>query len=142
MATDQTDEAQLAVGFGEYTHKETGKQSIRVEVSHKGGGGVGKCEVDFVFDYDKPQDRSQEFRGIPVKELGARYCMNPRGGNFQIKPGETRTYLLPPDFLDSVKSVVAALSPERYSLNITQDGNDQVAVPGTVFGEFVQRKFD
>jgi hypothetical protein len=38
-------------------------------------------------------------------------------------------------------SIAQSLSPERYRVAITMNGKEEVAIPGKVFGEFLERRF-
>ena len=51
--------------------------------------------------------------------------------------GRHRTHLLPPAFIDSVRSIVQSLSPERYRINMTAGGSTKEVISGQVIGAFI-----
>jgi hypothetical protein len=55
-----------------------------------------------------------------------------------LEVGQCRTYLLSHDSMRAMESVVESLSPERYRLAITMNGQREVALSGAALGSFIQ----
>ena len=153
----QPDEPTVSISLGGYTHTTMQKPSVCVEVKNEGKAAINEIKVEWVYEYEAPQDGTQNFlatqgaaftqitgqRPVKAYQVGRRDSFNPEEGAKEgpLEPGETRLYLYPPDWFPAMLSLVQSLSPERYHVAITMNGKEEVAIPGNVFGEFVEKKF-
>lgn len=152
-----TSEPTVSLGFGEYTDTDSKRQGIRIEVKNVGDEAIDEIKVEWVYDYDAPQEATQEFsklhgddfarstgqKPVKVHEVGRRYSFSPAKGESDgpLAPGGSRVFLYPPDWISEMVSVVQSLSPERYRVAITMNGKEEEAIPGKDFGDFVQGRF-
>jgi hypothetical protein len=143
--------------FGEYTEGRSGERSVMIEVTNTGKVPIDGIKLDWVYQYEVPQDATEEFlarhggaftratgqKPAQVNATGRRFPFSlPEGERVgPLRAGETRTYLYPPAWLPGMRSLVQSLSPERYHVAITINGREAVAIPGPVFGAFVERRF-
>ncbi|NLX98532.1 MAG: hypothetical protein GXY83_20425 [Rhodopirellula sp.] len=137
----------IRVQYGIYRDSRTDKQSVRVDVFNGGNAAAFDVKLEFVYEYEKPQDVSLEFarpgmKAVHIEQSGRSVAFVVARGcsNGPLEPGERRRYLYPPFVTAELRSLVQSLSPERYRVAITANGRTGVAIPGDVFGEFVQNR--
>ena len=157
MSSEIPEESAVELAFGEFTDTDTRKKGIRIEVRNTGKKPIDSIKVEWVYEYEKPQDATAEFAALhgediskatgrkpnKVDEVGRRYSFNLSRGESSgpLAVGEERLYLFPPEWLPDMCSLVQSLSPDRYRVAITIDSEESVGIPGSVFGEFVERRF-
>jgi hypothetical protein len=142
------DEPVAGIGYDVCTITTTGAKTVCIEVTNHGKIPLTGIKVEFVYEYDTPQDPKVTMTpaGTPltIAEVGRRMGFSPAVGEKKgdVLPGESRAYLLPPEWMNQLKSIVQSLSPERYHVAITFNGKEEGKIEGKVFGEFIDRRFD
>lgn len=136
-------EHDLVVGIQDCTDNKTEVKTVFLEVTNKGPTPIGQIKVEWVYQYDKPQDVKKVSGkdiviGLAGKRLG--FCaQGEKDGPLAV--GECREFAYPPHWMNELLSVVQSLSPERYHVAITTDGKEQTMMEGTQFGDFIDRRF-
>ena len=69
------------------------------------------------------------------------FALSPLQPPLPIRPGENRTFLLPPRVTPRLRTLVESLSPERYCLESIVNSVSQPAIPGRDFGSFMKEVF-
>ena len=137
-------ELEVKVRLSEHIDPKAGWRTVRADITNVGEEPIDRIALAFEYKYETPQDVSSEFdqppgRSIRVQELGRQIDFMPmEAGKESLQVGQCRTYLLSHASLRAMESVVESLSPERYWLAITKNGQREVAVSGVVLGSFVQ----
>ena len=139
-------EPNLKFSIGVFTDADSGARSARIVATNIGDKPVEKIKIDFAYEFETPQVVSDEFRlgDGEIQEVGRSFgFVSPSGQDDEpLVVGSSRAYLLPPQWMNEMRSVVQSLSPERYSIRVTIDGKESTAIPGPHWGDFVQRKLD
>jgi hypothetical protein len=157
MKLNPADEPMVTIKYGKFTECNSQKQSIEVQVVNEGKFPIDEVRVAWVYDYEAPQDATKEFtaqhgaaftratgqRPISVDAMGRRYWFNVMEGQKKgpLEAGESRVFLFPSAWIPDILSVVQSLSPERYHVAVILNGKEEIAIPGTVIGEFVDKEF-
>jgi hypothetical protein len=148
-------EPQLEIGYGKLPVTGTGEFTPFVEVTNAGDRPIAEIRVEWVVEYESPQEMTEEFKRLHgeefsratgeevqrAEELGGRYRFMPQSEEGPLKAGATRRFVYPPEWLPAMQSIVQSLSPERYFVAAVSDGHEDVAVEGKRFGEFISRVF-
>lgn len=137
-------ELEVKVRLREHIDPTMGCRTVQADITNVGEEPIDRISLAFEYEYETPQDVSSEFerppgRSIRVEEYGRQIDFTPvASGEGTLQVGQCRTYLLSHDSLRTMESVVESLSPERYWLAITMNGQREVALSGAVLGGFVQ----
>jgi hypothetical protein len=120
--------------------------AICVTLTNKGTAAIDVDEVWFADHYEVPQP--QEIAGQQAKQTATAIRLNPFdpfkpnnprpfvGPLLPGKPG--RDYVVQPDFMGSLKSIVASLSPDRYWFSVRSRGDEVLRVDGRELGDIIQ----
>jgi hypothetical protein len=122
-----------------------GQTSIEAVITNEGAAAINSLNVLMVFDYETPQEATDEFRqlhpDVPVTEASitqhAEHLLTEDEG--PLAPNATRGFFLLPDSIPSVLSFVESLPAENYRLTIEADGVSESVIAGQTLYEFVHR---
>jgi hypothetical protein len=116
--------------------RKAGNAGLVLEVTNEGGAPL----EDFKVEWCVENETRQQF---PIGDMPAwggsdRLLLSQEQGvSGTLAPGETRTFLMGPDYLDAERSRVAALSPERYRFEALSGETVVGVIPGDVAGAFI-----
>jgi hypothetical protein len=140
MGTMSKPEAKVKLGLGVFHDDKAKNESTFIEVENAGDTEIGEIHLEFVYDFEIPEVQSEEF-GIRVEEIARKYHFGSSEAG-PLPPRRKRPFYLPGEFVQRIKSVVEALSPERYRIEITMDGKTETAISGRDFADFLLRRLE
>ena len=119
---------------------------MRILVVSQGDVIIDEIKVEFVYDCEMPltQELPRE-GGEPIEHrdgggsLGFVLAADESAG--PLRKGEERKFLLSPDAMPLLKTLVQTLPAKQYRIAVTMNGKEKGAIPGEVFGKFVEREF-
>lgn len=111
---------------------------VAVKVENVGVVAFSLDRVALVFEYEEPQQAWIK-PGLPAHSRGGSIDLFPRVPDeiALLQPGETRDYLLPPQFSAEVAALCAALTPSRFWI-AAYSSQQEV---GRVGGQYLQPFF-
>ena len=134
------------IRYGRYTDAATGKHGVRILVANQGDVIIEDIRVEFVYDQKTPGTRELPREGGEPSEsqnaggrLGFGLAADEAAG--PLRKGEQRKFLFYPQAMPLLKTLVQTLPPKQYRIAVTMNGKEKGAIPGEVFGEFVEGEF-
>jgi hypothetical protein len=111
-----------------YLDSETDEPGVYLEATNKGNLPIRQLKIEWVYGTN------------PVM----RYRFELPAGEAErpLEAGEMRRYVFPSELTNEMRSVVQSVSPDLYSVKATKDGIEEMAIPGNLWGEFIETIFE
>jgi len=123
--------------------RETGMPIICLSAKNLSELPTGRLELLFECDGGLPQPAVQEGepQAIPGQEGSRRLAFDviPQKNDGPLAPGQTRLYVFPKKWMQTLEGIITSLPPERYRLLISNNGERRPSISGPVFGDYVQQ---
>ena len=115
------------IRYGKYTDTTTGKQGVRILVVNQGDVIIDDIAVEFVYDCETPLTQELPREGgepIEHREAGGRLGFGPAADESAgpLRKGEERKFLLSPDAMPLLKTLVQTLPAKQYRIAVTMNG--------------------